>query len=75
MTIQRTVTIPADRRLFLELPRDVPTGEADVKLVITPQDSVRPRGRPFEGLFGCAKGSGVWDGDAVEIIRKLRDEW
>jgi hypothetical protein len=35
MTVQQTVTIPADRRLYLDLPRDTPTGEADVKLVIT----------------------------------------
>jgi hypothetical protein len=33
MTIQQTVTIPADRRLHLDLPRDTPTGEAE--LVIT----------------------------------------
>jgi hypothetical protein len=35
MTLQQTVTIPADRRLHLDLPRDTPTGEADVKLIIT----------------------------------------
>jgi hypothetical protein len=35
MTFQQTVTIPADRRLYLDLPRDTPTGEAEVKLVIT----------------------------------------
>jgi hypothetical protein len=35
MTIQQTVTIPADQRLVLDLPMDTPTGEA--KLVITPK--------------------------------------
>jgi hypothetical protein len=75
MTLQQTVTIPADRQLHLDLPPDIPTGTAKIKLVITPQDSAHPRRRPFEGLFGCAKDSGVWDGDGVEIIRKLRDEW
>jgi hypothetical protein len=39
-----------------------------------PQSGLQPQRRPFEGLFGCAKDSGVWDGDGVEIIRKLRDE-
>jgi hypothetical protein len=69
MTLHQTVTIPADRRLHLELPRDIPTGEAEVKLVITrkrrPQSAgqTAPHRRPFEGLFGCTKDSGVWDGD------------
>jgi hypothetical protein len=85
MTLQQTVSILADRRLHLDLPlpRDTPIGEADVKLIITLHRATVPRSdkpvaphrRPFEGLFGCTKGSGVWDGDAVEIIRKLRNEW
>jgi hypothetical protein len=41
MTLQQTVTIPADRRLHLDLPRDTPTGEAEVKLVITPKRAPR----------------------------------
>jgi hypothetical protein len=77
MTLQQTVTIPADRRLRFdfEVPETLTVGEAEVKLVITPKRTPQPHRRPFEGLFGCAKGSGVWDGDGVEIIRKLRDEW
>jgi hypothetical protein len=37
MTLQQTVTIPADRRLHFDLPLpwDTPIGEADVKLIIT----------------------------------------
>jgi hypothetical protein len=32
MTIQQTVTIPADRRLYLELPETVPTGNTEVQI-------------------------------------------
>jgi hypothetical protein len=31
--------------------------------------------RPFEGLRGSLQNSGVFSGDPVEIIRKMRDEW
>ena len=34
-TIRKTVDIPADRRLYLELPQDTPTGQADITLTIT----------------------------------------
>jgi hypothetical protein len=34
-TIRQTVDIPADRRLYLELPEDTPTGEADITLTLT----------------------------------------
>jgi hypothetical protein len=33
-TICKTVDIPADRRLYLELPEDTPTGEAAITLTI-----------------------------------------
>jgi hypothetical protein len=64
MTIQQTITIPADRRVYFDLPLDVPAGAAKFELIITPflvPQSARHK-RPFEGLFGCAKDSGVWDG-------------
>jgi hypothetical protein len=32
ITLQRTVDIPADRRLTLDLPMDVPTGKVSVVL-------------------------------------------
>ncbi|MDR3312763.1 MAG: hypothetical protein LBS64_06495, partial [Spirochaetaceae bacterium] len=47
MTLQQTVTIPADRRLYLDLPRDTPLGEADVKLIITLHRVDRPVEAPL----------------------------
>jgi hypothetical protein len=35
MTIQQTVTIPADRRVIVDLPMDVPAGAARLKLFIS----------------------------------------
>jgi hypothetical protein len=29
----------------------------------------------FDEFFGVLKGSGVFEGDPVEIQRKMRDEW
>jgi hypothetical protein len=45
MTLQQTVTIPADRRLYVDwtLPRDTPTGEAEMKLVLTLKRAPKPR--------------------------------
>ncbi|MCL2067812.1 MAG: hypothetical protein FWG99_10150 [Treponema sp.] len=36
MTITQTVDIPADRRITLEVPREVPAGKAQVELKVTP---------------------------------------
>jgi hypothetical protein len=35
MTLQQTVTIPADRRLYLDLPETAPTGHAEIQITIT----------------------------------------
>jgi hypothetical protein len=41
MTLQQTVTIPADRRLHLDLPETLSPGVAQIVLTITPIDSPR----------------------------------
>ena len=41
MTIEQTVDIPADRRIFLELPSSVPSGvKAKVKINIPTSDGI-----------------------------------
>jgi len=43
MTIEQTVTIPADYRLYLELPRSVPSGiKAQVKINISADSAKAP---------------------------------
>jgi hypothetical protein len=36
MVIEQTIEIPADRRIFLDLPLALPTGKARVELKVTP---------------------------------------
>jgi hypothetical protein len=43
MTIQQTIDIPADRWLHLELPKTVPSGKFDLRLIFTPAQSIRER--------------------------------
>jgi hypothetical protein len=41
MTIEQTVDIPADHRLYLELPDTVPSGKCELRLIFTPSQSMR----------------------------------
>jgi hypothetical protein len=50
MTITQTVDIPADRRIMLEVPREVPPGKTI--LAFTPAETAREK----TPVFGCAKG-------------------
>jgi hypothetical protein len=36
MTLQQTIDIPADRRVYFDLPRDIPVGAAKVEFTIIP---------------------------------------
>jgi len=36
MTIEQTVTIPADHRVFFDFPREIPVGKARVEVKVTP---------------------------------------
>ena len=37
MIIEQTVDVPASRRIFLDLPQELPVGRAKVELSITPE--------------------------------------
>jgi hypothetical protein len=61
MTIEQTVEIPADHRLTIEVPPEVPTGKAVI--TFTPDVTARPRPRlterqkeAIEKCWGIAKG-------------------
>jgi len=43
MTIEQTVEIPADRRIFLDLPPELPIGMAKVELTLTPLSAIPER--------------------------------
>jgi len=74
MTINQTVTIPADYRIFLELPRFVPIGaNARVSINIPTefdnQSGIEPV-KPIKSYRGILKGKGI----SVERLRELQRE-
>ncbi|MDR1277540.1 MAG: hypothetical protein LBK02_02185 [Treponema sp.] len=82
MTIEQTVEIPADHRIVLELPVDVPIGAAKLKVFIShasgPSEKPRKMSRQMRKmmkLYGCFKDSPVFKDDSVEIQRQMRSEW
>jgi len=56
MTVSQTVDIPANRRLTIDVPPEIPAGRAVV--TFTPAEA-STRGTP---VFGCAKGQ-FWMAD------------
>ena len=98
ITIQQTVTIPADRRIHLDIkaPDTIPSGVTRVLLsfpagkaapAVPPQEPWIPiiswlRKRREERfrravmrVAGCLANSPAFEGDPVQVIRKMRDEW
>jgi hypothetical protein len=74
MTIEQTVTIPADYRIFLELPRSVPIGvnarvSISIPTVFDSQNSIESV-KPVKSYRGILKGRGI----SVERFRELRRE-
>jgi len=73
MTIEQTVAIPADYRIFLELPRSVPIGvNARVSISIpTPESqSSIESGKPLKSFRGILKDRGI----SIERLRELQRE-
>ena len=75
-TVTKKITIPPDRHIKLDfyLPDNVALGDAEVRMEIV---SVKPPRKPMDlsKWAGCLANSPVFEGDPVEIQRKMRDEW
>ena len=74
MTIERTVAIPADYRIFLELPRSVPIGanarvSISIPTVFDSQNGIEPV-NPVKSYRGILKNRGI----SVERLRELQRE-
>ncbi|MCL2765574.1 MAG: hypothetical protein FWD40_09900 [Treponema sp.] len=72
MTIEQTVTIPADYRIFLELPRSIPIGarakvSVAIPTVFDSQSSSSPNKKSFRGIL---KGKGI----TVDQFREMQNE-
>jgi len=72
VTITQTVEIPADHRIFLDLPPELPVGKA--KITITPQTE-KPSGNVHEAI-GSLRGIAKRMGSTltVERFREMRRE-
>ncbi len=75
-TIQKTITIPNDHRLTIELalPASMPVGVADMTVTISPQQKNSPK-TTLASLAGSLAGSKHLSGDSVALVRQWRDEW
>ena len=75
-TIQQTVTIPANRRLQLDLPLpdSVPAGQAEMLVVLSPVRENKPR-KSIHRFVGCLADSATFVGDPVALQKTMRDEW
>lgn len=75
-TIQKTITIPDDHNVNIELslPKSLPVGAADVTVTISPKEKKHPKTSLLE-LAGSLANSENLAGDAVSLVRQWRDEW
>ena len=72
MTIEQTVRIPDDYRLFLELPHTIPSGAiARVSIAIpTAFDNQSIAEGPVKSFRGILKGKGI----SIERLREMQSE-
>jgi hypothetical protein len=70
MTLQQTVTIPADRRLYLDLPETAPTGHAEVLITITLSPSPA-HGEPKLGMLTTEQLKTLMSADVPDMPRSI----
>jgi len=75
-TLHKIIEIPEDRRLSLslDLPRELQPGPAELYLEFL-QPKTETTSDTLAGFAGCLKEDPALAGDALEIQRKIRDEW
>ena len=57
MTIEQTIEIPASRRIFLDLPIDLPVGRAKLEFTITPETTSQSGSvKPLASFLGADNG-------------------
>jgi hypothetical protein len=69
MTIQQTIDIPADRRLYLELPETVPSGKCDLRLIFTPTRSIQKLDPSTEKMLNDAEKTWAYTRAHPEEVR------
>jgi hypothetical protein len=69
MTIEQTLEVPANRRLTIDVPAEIPEGQ--VVLTITPKATEQEWKK--ERKFGCAKGQFWMADDFDEPLEDFKD--
>jgi hypothetical protein len=65
--------IDTDGHLRLDLSTALPPGDVEIVVVIYPTSDRDSQARNYD--FSDLAGTLIWQGDAVAMQRKLRDEW
>ena len=75
MTVTQTVDIPANRRVFIDVPREVPTGKTNIVIHFPISQEVRESASTAEKIpvFGCAKGQFRMSEDFNEPLEDFKD--
>ena len=75
MTVTQTVDIPANRRVFIDVPCEVPTGKANIIIQFPTPQEVRETAPTTEKkpVFGCAKGQFRMSEDFNEPLEDFKD--
>ena len=76
MSITQTIEIPTNRRLIIDVPREVPIGKTILTFIPAPDQNAyagKPNRKPISMYFGILS-PGTY-GDGVAYQRNLRDEW
>ena len=75
MTVEKTIDVPASRRITLEVPPQIPVGKTILTFTPVPvqKADVNPNRNPISQYFGILSPNTY--GDGVAYQRKLRDEW
>ena len=77
-TINIKTAIPKDHKLVIDLPEDLPTGLADIVVIIVPENSESEKKGKTVGDMLKSPLFGVWKNrkdiiDSMEFARKLRE--
>jgi hypothetical protein len=75
MTIEQMVEIPANRRIYIELPPYIPEGKAMIAFSVTPACAASPlmERKPWRSFRGMFKDSGDTTVDFLERMRADRE--
>ena len=77
MTITQTIDIPADRRIFLEVPREIPMGETTI-IIQFPAKEIPAKKRkmtPEEEKEWFEKNSEWLNKEAMDVLEYQADIW